>query len=126
VARNVINTSSKLLGGFYMKGKLVLTIGFAGALTLSIGFAKDLQSTKVFAQTEQSKVIDEQTATNNGVQYRVISVEEQNRREGNVAEGKNVTTNISVEEQNMVENSSAQQGFVPHENGTGFFFTKVK
>jgi hypothetical protein len=126
VARNVINTSSKLLGGFYMKGKLVLTIGFAGALALSIGFAKDLQSTKVFAQTEQSKVIDEQTATNNGVQYRVISVEEQNRREGNVAEGKNVTTNISVEEQNMVENSSAQQGFVPQENGTGFFFTKVK
>jgi preprotein translocase subunit SecF len=126
VARNVINTSSKLLGGFYMKGKLVLTIGFAGALALSIGFAKDPQSTKVFAQTEQSKVIDEQTATNNGVQYRVISVEEQNRREGNVAEGKNVTTNISVEEQNMVENSSAQQGFVPHENGTGFFFTKVK
>ncbi|MEH7336789.1 hypothetical protein V7161_29675 [Neobacillus drentensis] len=99
-----------------MKGKLVLTIGFAGALALSIGFAKDLQSTKVFAQT----------ATNNGDQYRVISVEEQNRREGNVAEGKNVTTIISVEEQNMVENSSAQQGFVPQENGTGFFFTKVK
>ncbi|MDN3015711.1 hypothetical protein PH210_05745 [Paenibacillus sp. BSR1-1] len=109
-----------------MKGKLVLTIGFVGALALSIGFTKNLQSTKVFAQTGQSKVKVEQTATNDGDQYRVISVEEQNRREGNGAEGKNVTTIISVEEQNMVENSSAQQGFVPQENGTGFFFTKVK
>jgi hypothetical protein len=109
-----------------LRGKLVLTISFAGALVLSIGFTKDLQSTKVFAQTEQSKVKNEQTATNNGDQNRIISVEEQNRREGNVAGEKNVTTNISVEEQNMVESSSAQQGFVPQENGTGFFFTKVK
>ncbi|QGQ45827.1 hypothetical protein [Metabacillus sediminilitoris] len=87
-----------------MKRKLVLTIGFVCALALSIGLAKDLQSPKVFAQTEQSKVKDEPTANNNGDQYRVIS----------------------VEEQNMVENSSAQQGFVPQESGTGFFFTKVK
>jgi hypothetical protein len=26
----------------------------------------------------------------------------------------------------MVENSSAQQGFVPRENGTGFYFIKEK
>jgi hypothetical protein len=109
-----------------MKGKLVLTIGFAGALAFSIGFAKDLQSTKVFEQTEQSKEKMNKIATNNGDQYRVISIEEQNRREGNIAEGKDVTTTISVEEQNMVENSTARKGFVPQENGTGFFFTRVK
>lgn len=109
-----------------MKGKLVLIIGVAGALALSFGFANDLQSTKIFGQTEQLKVKDEQTATYNGDQYRVISVEEQNRREGKVARGKNVTTTILVEEQNVVENSLAQQGFVPQENGTGFFFTKIK
>ncbi|MFP7296934.1 hypothetical protein [Neobacillus niacini] len=93
---------------------------------LSIGFPKDLQSTKVFTQTEQSKVIVEQTAANNGDEYRVISVEEQNQREGNVAREKNVTTLISMEEQNMVENSATQQGFVPQENGSGFFFARVK
>lgn len=37
-----------------MKGKLVLTLGFAGVLALSIGFAKDLQSTEVSAE-EQPK-----------------------------------------------------------------------
>ncbi|WHX98034.1 hypothetical protein [Neobacillus sp. DY30] len=108
-----------------MKGKIVLTTVFAGALALSIGFTKDLESTKVFAQTELSKGKIGQTATKNGDQYRVISVEEQNRREGSVAEGKSLTTNISVEKQNMVEKSSAKQGFVPQENGTGFYFTKV-
>ncbi|MEH7748625.1 hypothetical protein V7659_26960 [Neobacillus drentensis] len=40
-----------------------------------------------------------------------------------MAEGK-MLPQIYVEEQNMVENSSAQQGFVPQENGTGFFFIK--
>ncbi|MDP1421782.1 hypothetical protein Q8G35_26360 [Peribacillus simplex] len=43
-----------------------------------------------------------------------------------VAEGKDVTTVITAEEQNMVENSSARQGFVPQENGTGFYFVKEK
>lgn len=109
-----------------MKGKLVLTIGFVGALALSIGCVNDFQNTKVFAQTEQSKVKDEQITAKNGDQYKVVSVEEQNRREGNVVEGKNVSTTISVEEQNMVENSLSQQGFVQQESGTGFFFTKVK
>ncbi|MGG0175189.1 hypothetical protein [Gottfriedia acidiceleris] len=103
-----------------MKKKLVLSIGFAGALALSIGFAKDFQNTKVYAQT-------------NGDKYRIVSVEEQNRREAMLAEGKTeqVTdgdkyTFISAEEQNMLENSSAQQGFVPQENGTGFYFVRVK
>lgn len=33
---------------------------------------------------------------------------------------------ITAEEQNMVENSSDLSGFVPQENGLGFFFEKVK
>lgn len=126
VVKYVICTNSELLGGIYMKGKVVLTIGFAGALAFSIGFAKDLQSTKEFSQIEQSIGKAKQTAIDNGDLYRIISAEEQNRREGKVDEGKNVTTKISVEEQNMVENSSVQQGFVVQENGTGFFFTKVE
>ena len=93
-----------------MKRKLVLTIGFAGALALSIGFAKDFQNTKVFAQTD-------------GDQYKLVTKEEQDRRESKVV-GKDITTVITVEEQNMVENSSAKQGFVAQENGTGFFFEK--
>ncbi|MGG2028001.1 hypothetical protein AB1282_20070 [Gottfriedia sp. S16(2024)] len=103
-----------------MKRKLVLSIGFAGALALSVGFAKDFQNTKVYAQT-------------NGDQFRVVSLEEQNRIEAMVSEGETEQatyngdqyTVISVEEQNMVENSSAQQVFVPQENGTGFYFIKL-
>lgn len=107
-----------------MKRKIVLITVFAGALALSIGFTKDMESTKVSAQTSKVKI--GQRATNNGDQYRVISVEEQNRREGYEAEGKSPITNISIEEQNMVEKSSAKQGFVSQENGTGFFFSKGK
>jgi hypothetical protein len=99
-----------------MKGKLVLTLGFAGVLALSIGFAKDLQKIEA-----SEKVSSKQTDT-----YKLITREEQDRREGMVAEGKDVTTVITVEEQNIVENSSAKQGFVPQENGTGFYFTKEK
>lgn len=84
--KNMLLVKLEPIRRFYMKGKLILTLGSAGALALSIGFVKDLQSTKVFAQTGQSKVKVEQTVTTNGDQYRVISVEEQNRREGNVAE----------------------------------------
>ncbi|PEB47698.1 hypothetical protein CON65_22270 [Bacillus pseudomycoides] len=94
-----------------MKRKLVLSIIFSGALALSIGFAKDFQSTKVVAQT-------------NGDQYKLVTKEEQVQRESTVAEGKDVTTVITVEEQDMVENSSAQEGFVPQANGTGFYFEK--
>ncbi|MEE6453182.1 hypothetical protein RAH41_21750 [Gottfriedia acidiceleris] len=94
-----------------MKRKLILSIGFAGALALSIGFTKDFQNTKVYAQT-------------NGDQYKHVTREEQDYREGNTVEGKDITTTITVEEQNIVEKSSSKQGFVPQENGTGFFFEK--
>jgi hypothetical protein len=97
-----------------MKGKLFLTLGFAGALAVSIGFAKDLQKTEASAN-----VSSKQTDT-----YKLVTREEQDRREGMVAEGKDATTVITAAEQNMVENSSAQQGFVPYENGTGFYFEK--
>ncbi|MFB7142366.1 hypothetical protein ACFCYN_22370 [Gottfriedia sp. NPDC056225] len=50
--------------------------------------------------------------------------EEQNRRGGNVAKGHDVLIVVTAEEQYMVENSSAYQGFVPQENGTGFYFIK--
>ncbi|MGG3943702.1 hypothetical protein ABEV54_19945 [Peribacillus psychrosaccharolyticus] len=99
-----------------MKGKLILTLGFAGVLAVSIGFAKDLQNTKASAE-----VSSKQTDT-----YKLVTREEQDRREGKVAKGKDVTTVITAEEQNMVENSSTQQGFVPQENGTGFYFEKEK
>ncbi|MCW9133856.1 hypothetical protein OF830_23735 [Bacillus paramycoides] len=94
-----------------MKRKLVLSIVFSGALALSMGFAKDFQSTKVFAQT-------------NGDQNKLVTKEEQDQRESTVAEGTDVTTIITAEEQDMVKNSSAQEGFVPQANGTGFYFEK--
>ncbi|MFB7142178.1 hypothetical protein ACFCYN_21365 [Gottfriedia sp. NPDC056225] len=53
-----------------------------------------------------------------------MTSEEQNRSEGNVAKGQDVLTVVSAEEQYMVENSSAYQGFVPQENGTGLYFVK--
>ncbi|MGY3312496.1 hypothetical protein ACV242_000992 [Peribacillus simplex] len=99
-----------------MKGKLVLTLGFAGVLAVSIGFAKDLQKTEAPAE-----VSSKQTDT-----YEHITREEHVRREGMGAEEKDVTTVLTAEEQNLVENSSAQQGFVPQENGTGFYFEKEK
>ncbi|MEB2494579.1 hypothetical protein SOP93_26205 [Peribacillus frigoritolerans] len=99
-----------------MKGKLVLTLGFAGVLAVSIGFVKDLPKTEASAE-----VSSKQTDT-----YKLVTREEQDRREGIVVEGKDITTVITAEEQNMVENSSAQQGFVPQENGTGFYFVKEK
>ncbi|MBT2666780.1 hypothetical protein J7J00_14865 [Bacillus sp. ISL-4] len=56
--------------------------------------------------------------------YKLVTREEQDRREGMVAEGKDVTTVISAKEQNMVENSSAQQGFVPQKKWDRFLFRK--
>ncbi|NCT38578.1 hypothetical protein GTW56_21580 [Bacillus sp. EB93] len=97
-----------------MKGKLILTLGFAGVLAVSIGFAKDLQKTEASAEVSSTDT------------YKLFTIEEQDRREGMVAEGKDVTLVITAEEQNMVENSSTQQGFVPQENGTGFYFEKEK
>ncbi|WP_350299099.1 hypothetical protein [Peribacillus frigoritolerans] len=97
-----------------MKGKLVLTLGFAVVLAVSIGFAKDLKKTEAFAE-----VSSKQTDT-----YKLVTREEQDRREGRVNEVVDVTTVITAEEQNMVENSSAQQGLFLQKNGPGFYFIK--
>ncbi len=37
-----------------------------------------------------------------------------------------MTTVITKEEQYMVEKTFVKEGFVPQENGTGFFFIKEK
>lgn len=96
-----------------MKRKsIVITFSVAGILSLSMGF------TNVFAKG--------QTDVSVGDKYKVVTVEEQNMREKKTIEGKNVKTVITVEEQNMVENSSALSGIVPQENGTGFYFVKIK
>ncbi|WP_242274076.1 hypothetical protein [Bacillus cereus group sp. BfR-BA-01310] len=95
-----------------MKRKLVLSIAFSSVLALSFGFVKDVQSTKVFAQTD-------------GDQYKLVTKEEQDQRERKVVEEKDVITVITAEEQNMVENSSTQEGFVPQINGPGFYFEKT-
>ena len=101
--------------------KLSLVLCFTGALTLSIGLInnKDLNKTEAFASTGQLKVED-------GDRYRVVTVEEQEMRENNLDVGEDVSVVITAEEQNMVENSSELSGFVPQENGPGFFFEKVK
>lgn len=51
-------------------------------------------------------------------------VEKQNYSEG--FGGGDFITTVTVEEQKMVENSPVQQGFVPQENGIGFYFVKEK
>ena len=56
--------------------------------------------------------------------YGLISKEQQIYLDG-ITTG-DIVTNVTVEEQNMVENSLAQQGFVPQENGTSFYFVKNK
>ncbi|MFJ7755839.1 hypothetical protein ACQKGI_21615 [Peribacillus muralis] len=99
-----------------MYGKVVVTLGVTGALALSIGLSKDLQTTEISAVTSSK-----QTDT-----YKHVTREEQDRREGKLAEGKDVYTVITADEQDMVEDGIAHQGFVPQENGTGFFFKKEK
>ena len=81
-----------------MKRKLVLALGLTGVLALTFGFAKDLQSIKVSA-AEQTVVASKQTE---------------------------ITTVITKEEQNKVENMSVKEGLVPQENRTGFLFIKEK
>ncbi|MEH7502293.1 hypothetical protein V7152_09755 [Neobacillus drentensis] len=107
-----------------MKGKFVLALGFAGVLALSIGFAKELQSTEV--SSEKQPKLEEVVTSKQTDTYKLVTREEQDRRESMIAEGKDVYTVITVEEQEMVENLPAQSGLVPQENGTGFFFTKEK
>ena len=92
-----------------MKRKSVITLGVVGILALSIGF------TNVLAKGQ----------TND--KTRVVTVEEQELRESNRSiESGDLTTVITAEEQNMVENSLDLEGFVPQEEGTGFFFKKEK
>lgn len=75
-----------------------------GALTLSLGFMTNKDINKIKAAS-QSKIIP-------NVPFVPF-----------VHKG-NVTTVVTVEEQNMVENSTALFGFVQQENGPGFFFEK--
>lgn len=79
-----------------MKRKLVFTFGLTGVLALTMGFEIDLSSTKVSAE-EQTVVASKQA---------------------------DITTIITKEEQNKVENMSAKEGFVTQKNGTGFLFIK--
>jgi hypothetical protein len=81
-----------------MKGKLVLTLGFAGVLALSIGFTKDFPSTKVSAEELQLEEV--------------------------TSKQKDMLTVITVEEQNMVEIMPIKEGYISREDGTGFYFSK--
>lgn len=90
----------------------VFTVGVVGVLALSLGFSDVLAK--------------EQVDVNDGDKIRVVTVEEQEARENKVIEGKDLKTVITAEEQNRVENSSALSGFVPQENGQGFYFVKEK
>lgn len=95
-----------------MKRKSGLVFGFIGVLALSIGF------TDVLAKG--------QADVSNGDKIRVVTVEEQEVCENKAIEGKDIKTVITAGEQNRVENSSALSGFVPQENGQGFYFIKEK
>ncbi|MGG1674546.1 hypothetical protein ACIFOT_02230 [Neobacillus sp. NRS-1170] len=111
-----------------MKRKLVFIFGVAGIVTLSIGFIKCLGSTEIFANKLpiSETVFIGQADIDDGDQYRVVTREEQDRRENNHIKNGNQYTVITVAEQNMVENSKALSGFVPQENEQGFFFIKEK
>lgn len=101
-----------------MRRKSAFIFSVAGVLALSIGFMTELESTEVLAKG--------QAEIDNRDQYRVVTVEEQKIQEKNSIENGDQYTVITAEEQSMVENSSALSGFVPQENGTGFYFLKAK
>lgn len=86
--------------------KFAVILCSTGALTLSLGFMniKDLNNAKASSQATPLKT----------------SVPLPFAKQGNLL------TVVTIEEQNMVEKSSALSGFVPQENGPGFFFEKVK
>ena len=111
-----------------MKKKSLFILGATGALALSIGFMKDLGSTEVLAKEQpiSEGAFIGQAKIENGDQIRVVTVEEQEMRENNSIKDRDQYLVITAEEQNMVENSTALSGFVPQENGPGFFFEKVK
>ncbi|MGG1215252.1 hypothetical protein ABHM93_02425 [Micromonospora provocatoris] len=81
-----------------MKKKVIFAIGLTGVLAFTIGFVANLQNTQVSIE-EKTIVASKQT---------------------------NMTTVITKEEQYMVEKTFVKEGFVPQENGTGFFFIKEK
>lgn len=84
-----------------MRKKAVLILGFVGVFSLSFVLMMELQGSEMDIQTEQSTI--------HYAQYE-----------------KELITTISVEEQNKVENGLDKQGFISQENGTGFYFSKVK
>ena len=108
-----------------MKRKSMFIFGVTGVLALSIAFMTESESTEVLAK-EQPKSESVQADFYIEDQIRVVTVEEQALRENKAIKGRDITTVITAEEHNMVENSSALSGFVSQENGPGFYFEKVK
>ncbi|WP_146549035.1 hypothetical protein [Rummeliibacillus suwonensis] len=105
-----------------MKRKSVFIVGSAGVLILAIGVIKGLQSNDV--STKENAFI-EQANMDDGDQYKIVTKEEQDQRENNHLNKRDSITTVTAEEQKMVENSSALEGFVSQEEGTGFFFKKT-
>ncbi|MFC0561469.1 hypothetical protein [Halalkalibacter alkalisediminis] len=95
-----------------MKKISAFTVCVVGVLSLSLGFSGVLAK--------------EHGDVNGGDKIKVVTVEEQEARENKVVEKRDLKTVITAEEQNRVENSSALSGFVPQENGQGFYFVKEK
>ncbi|MCA0987252.1 hypothetical protein [Guptibacillus algicola] len=89
-----------------MRKRLGLVLGIVGVITLSIGISDGIVKGE----------------TSMGDQTRVVTVEEQNSHEKRVPI--DIATVITAEEQTMVESSSIVEGFVPQENGIGFYFKK--
>ncbi|MFD2043873.1 hypothetical protein ACFSTA_07390 [Ornithinibacillus salinisoli] len=109
-----------------MKRKSVFIFGITGVLALSIGFMKDLDSTEVLVNEQpiSESVFIGQADIDDGDQYKAVTKEEQEMRENNLIDERDYSTVITAKEQKMVENSTALSGFVPQENGPGFFFKK--
>lgn len=95
-----------------MKRKVGLFFGFISVFALSIGF------TNVLANGQ----IDEE----NGDKVRVVTVEEQEAYENPSFDDKDVKITITAEEQKRVESSPAFSGFLPQQNGTGFYFERER
>lgn len=95
-----------------MKRKLSIIFGFVGVFALSVGFSKGLPK--------------EHVDISNGDFIKVVTVEEQNLRENKTVQNDEFTTVITAKEQQKVENSGALSGFLPQENGPGFYFIKEK
>ncbi|MRX73725.1 hypothetical protein GJU40_16410 [Bacillus lacus] len=88
------------------------TVGVAGVFSLFLGLSGVLAK--------------EQVDIHGGDKMNVFTAEEQEAMEDKVRDGRNLKVVITAEEQNIVENSLASTGFVPQENGPGFYFSKKK